>query len=138
MNISKALFFSDCVIVGAAFFVFGIETWLFSVVGFVSKVFFVNTLLESINLSKCCTIIVKPEYEQPICDFITQKLNRSATVSRSFKGAYNEDDKSVLILVLNRRQTVELKKFVKSLDNKAFIVITNTSEICGKGFREAV
>lgn len=138
VNISRALFIADCAIVGAAFFVFGIETWLFCVVGFVSKVFFVNTILESINLSKCCTVIIKPEHEQIICDFITHTLNRSATVSHSFKGAYNDEEKLFMILVLNRHQTMLLKKFVKELDSKAFVVVTNTSDICGKGFKEAV
>ena len=138
MNISRALFAADCIIVGAAFFVFDIETGLFCVVGFLSKVFFVNTILESINLSKCCLIIVKPEYEDAIRSFVTETLNRSATVSEGFKGAYGEDQKTLMILVLNRHQTVMLKKYVKSLDPKAFIIVTNTSEVYGKGFREAV
>lgn len=138
MNISRALFAADCIIVGAAFFVFDIETGLFCVVGFLSKVFFVNTILESINLSKCCLLIVKPEYEDAIRSFVTETLNRSATVSEGFKGAYGEDQKTLMILVLNRHQTVMLKKYVKSLDPKAFIIVTNTSEVYGKGFREAV
>lgn len=138
VNISGALLLADCAIVMAVIFVFGMETWLFCAVGFLAKVLFVNTLLESINLSKYCTIIVKPEYEQQICDFITHQLNRSATVSRSFNGAYNNEEKSVLLLVLNRHQTVLLKKFVRALDKKAFIIVTNTSDICGKGFRESM
>ena len=138
MNISRALFAADCVIVGASFFVFDIRTGLFCVVGFVAKVFFVNTILESINLSKCCILIVKPEYEEQIRHFITETLNRSATVSEEFRGAYGEDQKTLMILVLNRHQTMLLKRFVKALDNKAFIIVTNTSEVCGKGFREAV
>lgn len=137
-NISAALFIADCAIVMAAFFVFGIETWLFCVVGFAAKSLFVNTMLESINLSKFCTVIVKPEYEQQICDFITKQLGRSATVSGSFTGAYNNEQKSVILLVLNRHQTILLKKFVKKLDQKAFMIISNTSEVCGKGFKGAI
>ena len=138
MNISRALFVTDCIIVGAAFFVFDIKTGLFCVVGFLSKVFFINTILESINQSKFCLLIVKPEYEEAIRTFVTETLNRSATVSEEFKGAYGEDQKTLMILVLNRQQTILLKKFVKSLDPKAFIIVTNTSEVYGKGFREAV
>ena len=138
MNISVALFVADCLIVGAAFFVFGIETWLFCVVGFLAKVLFVNTILESINLSKCCIVIVEPQYEEPIRIFITETLKRSATVSEEFRGAYGDDNKSVMILVLNRHQTVLLKKFVRELDKKAFVIVTNTSEVLGKGFRGSI
>ena len=138
LNISKALFIADCAIVMAVVFVFGIETWLFCVVGFLAKVFFINTLLESMNLSKSCTIIVKSEFEEIITDFITHSLHRGATVSHSFKGAYNNEEKCVFILVLNRHQTYQLKKFVKELDNKSFIIVNNTSEIYGKGFKEMI
>ena len=137
-NISVGLFLADCAIVLAAWFVFDIEVWLLSMVGFLAKVLFVNTLLETINLSKCCTVIVNPQYEEAVTEFITTVLKRSATISRSYKGAYNDDDKSVFILVLGRSQTLALKRFVKGLDSKAFIIITNAVDICGKGFREAV
>ncbi len=138
INISTALFFADFIIVMLTAFVFGIETWLFSLIGFASKLLFVNSVLESINLSKYCTVITSPEYERAICDFITHTLRKTATVSNSYSGAYLGDQKSVLLVALTRKQAVLLKKFVKKLDEKAFIIINNTSEISGRGFHEVV
>ena len=138
VNISKALFIADSAIVMLTFFVFGIEIWLYSLLGFLAKVFLVNTILESINMSKFCTIVTTEEYENIISDFITNVLNKSATISHSYKGAFTDDSKSVLLVALNRRQTILLKKFIKDLDCKSFIVVTNTCDICGKGFRELV
>lgn len=138
INISKALFLADFIIVMLTAFVFGIETWLFSLIGFASKLLFVNSTLESMNLSKYCTVITSPDYEDQICNFITHTLKKTATVSNSYSGAYNGDRKSVLLVALTRKQAIHLKKFVKELDEKSFIIINNTSEISGRGFHEMV
>ena len=138
INISKALFLADFIIVTMTAFVFGIETWLFSLIGFLSKILFVSNVLENLNLSKYCTVITSPLYENDICGFITNSLKKTATVSHSYSGAYTGESKSVLLVALTRSQAILLKKFVKALDAKAFIVISNSSDICGKGFHETV
>ena len=81
-------------------------------------------------------MVTDPAYTEEIKAFIIEKLHHSATVGRSFEGAYDGKEKCVLLTVLNRRQTILLKKYVRSLDRKAFIIVSNTSDICGKGFRE--
>ncbi len=136
INISKALFISDIVIVMSTAFVFGVETWLFSILGFLSKVFLVNNLLESINLSKYCTVIVPPEHEEDVRRFITETLHKSATVSEAYEGAYKNDKKTVFLVALKRKQAVMLKRYIKNLDSRAFMIISNTSDVCGRGFRE--
>lgn len=138
INISKALFISDFIIVMLTFFVFGTETWLYSMLGFFAKVFFVNNLLENFNMSKYCTIITNPEFEKEITSYITEKLHKSATVSHSYTGAYMNDKKSVLLVALSPKQAKILKDFVHSLDEKSFIIVNNTSEISGKGFRDVI
>lgn len=136
INISKALFISDIVIVMSTVFVFGIETWLFSLLGFLSKVFLVNNLLESINLSKYCTVIVSPENEEDVRRFITDTLHKTATVSEAYEGAYKNDKKAVFLVALKRKQAVMLKRYIKDLDSRTFMIISNTSDVCGRGFRE--
>ena len=37
--------------------------------------------------------------------------------------------------VVNRREAVMLRRYVKSVDPTAFLLITNTGDIIGKGFR---
>ena len=69
----------------------------------------------------------------PICDFIVQELNRSATVCHA-QGAFSGKDKYVIFTALNRPQAVRLRNFIKDEEPSAFILISNTSEIIGKGF----
>jgi len=138
INISKALFCSDFIIVMLVFVVFGIETWLFSLVGFLAKVFLVNNMLESFNMSKFCTVITAPEHADAVAKFITETLHKSATRSDAYTGIFQSEPKTVFLSALTRKQAMLLKNFVKSLDKKSFVIMSNTSEIIGKGFREVI
>lgn len=131
IDIGMALFISDILIVILSGLVFGMTTFLFSAVGLVMKSFMVDNFIESINLCKYFTVIAEdPEH---ITDFITKTLKRSATVIKG-QGAYSKKDKYVILTVLNRFQAVRLKNYIKATDPGAFLLISNTSEIIGKGF----
>lgn len=132
LNIGAALFLVDLGIVVAACLVFDAQTGLFSLCGLLAKSLVVDNVIESINLCKYFTIICNDP--QPICDFITQKLNRSATVYQA-EGAYEHNQKSVIIAIMKRSQAVELRNYIRENQPTAFIAITNSSEIIGKGFR---
>ncbi len=132
LNIGAALFVVDTVIVVAACFVFDIKTGLFSLVGLLAKSLVVDNVIENINLCKYFTIIC--DNPQPICDFITNELHRSATTYKA-EGAYAHKERTVIITITKRFQAVELRNFIKQNEPGAFIAITNSSEIIGKGFR---
>lgn len=133
LDIGNALLLSDFLIAFAAIFLFGIETGLFSVLGLVMKSLVVDLVIESINLKKSFTVITT--YPHEVCLFINDELNRGATVWEA-QGAFTEEKKWVVMTALNRMQANALRKYVKSVDFHAFIVISNTSGIIGKGFRE--
>ena len=138
MNISTALLVSDILIVLSTYFVFDITTFLFCLLGLVSKSLFVNIILDNINMSKSCTVITSKEYEDEICRFITETLKKSATISEAYSSAYLHESKTVILTVLTRKQALRLKKFAKSLDPHSFIIVNSTSTIYGKGFKENI
>ncbi len=132
LNIGAALFLVDLGIVLASCLVFDAQTGLFSMCGLLAKSLVVDSVIENINLCKYFTIIcTDPE---PICDFITNHLKRSATIYKA-EGAYEHNQKTVIITIMKRSQAVELRNFIRENQPSAFIAITNSSEIIGKGFR---
>ncbi len=131
-NIGMALFLVDLFITFAACFVFDPQTGLFSFVGLMAKSLVIDTVIENINLCKYFTIVC--ENPQPICDFIIHSLHRSATVYKA-EGAYLHHEHTVILTVMKRHQAVLLRNFVRRTEPTAFIAITNSSEIIGKGFR---
>ena len=130
-DIGRALMISDAVITTASFFVFDIETGLYSFLGLAIRSFMIDNFIESFNLSKYFNVVC--DHPEPICDFIVHTLGRSASVCLA-KGAYSGKDKYLILTALNRVQAVKLRNFIKNEEPDAFILISNTSEIIGKGF----
>ncbi len=132
IHIGTSLFLVDLGMVISAAFVFDIRTGLFSLVGLLAKSLAVDNVIESINLCKYFTIIC--DDPQPICAFITGTLHRSATTFHA-EGSYTHGDKVIILTVMKRSQAVQLRNFIRMNTPGAFMMITNSSEIIGKGFR---
>ncbi len=132
INIGRSLMLSDMAVVAACFFVFGIKTGLFSLLGLASKALIVDSVIENFNISKYFTIITTAP--EAVCSFITHELHRGATKMEA-EGAFTGAEKTVIIAVVSRGQALRLQKMVKDADPNSFMMITNTSEIIGKGFR---
>lgn len=130
-DIGNALFMSDILITISIFFVIDVKAGLFSVLGLLSKAMLVNNIIESFNMVKYFTIIT--DREEEIDDFITKKLGRGLTRFKG-RGGFTGNEKTVILTVIKRPQAVLLRDFTRKTDPKAFIMITNTSQIVGKGF----
>lgn len=132
LEIGKALLVSDFSIAFTAGFMFGVNTGLYCILGLIAKAFVVDGVIDNIKIRKQVTIISKKSDD--IRDFIIKTLKRSSTMYEAV-GAYTNEKETVVITVLSRRQTVLLRRYIKSIDPKAFITIVNSSETIGKGFR---
>ncbi len=133
LNVGQALLLSDFIIAASTFFVYDIKTGLFSLLGLFAKVFIVDDILDSINMCKSFTIITTKADE--IDEYIIKELHHGATSYRA-TGAYTGEGKTVIITVCRRSEALRLRKKIKEIDPHSFIIITKTSEIMGKGFRD--
>lgn len=135
LNIGNALLFVDFSITVAACIAFGMETGLFSVLGLMLKSVIVDMVLENIKVHKAFQIITSKPDE--MITFITDELKRGATKIDG-EGAFTHENKTVILTVVNRYQAVRLRQYARSVDQHCFILITNTTEIIGKGFRGVI
>lgn len=134
MDIGNALLCVDVLIAASTLYFVGIEAGLYSVLGLVLKSVVVDSVIESLNRRK--SFIAVTSCPKETCDFITHTLNRSATCWKA-EGAYSHETKWVVMAALSRAQAVALRLYLKSADPHAFILVTNSSEIFGKGFMRA-
>ena len=132
IKIGKALMIVDFVVVVSAFFIYGSTVGCFSLAGYLAKAFFVDNIIEGLNSYKYFTIV--SEDADAICGFIQDALNRSATIYTA-EGSYTHRKKTVIMTVVNRSQAVKLRNFVRAIEPDSFMMITNSSEIIGNGFR---
>ncbi|MDO5379047.1 MAG: YitT family protein [Clostridia bacterium] len=131
LNIGAALMVADALITVAALFCFGVEAGLFSILGLLMKSVLIDFVTDSFRTKKCFQIITSNP--QPIVDFIMKTLHRGATLEDVY-GAYNHDKKAMIITVLTRSQALALRRYIHANDPHAFMVITASTEIVGKGF----
>ena len=134
MDIGRALLYVDVLIAASTLYFVNIEAGLYSVLGLVLKSVVVDSVIESLNRRK--SFIAVTSRPEEVCDFITHTLNRSATYWEG-SGAYSHETKWVVLTALSRGQAVALRVYLKSADPHAFILVTNSSEIFGKGFMRA-
>ena len=132
LNVSQALLASDLLIAMSTFLVYDkVEIGLYALLGLFAKVFVVDDILDSMNMCKAFTIITtKPE---AIHEYIINDLKHSATMYKG-TGAYTHEDKHIIVTVCKKGESYRLRHKLKELDPGAFIIITKTSEISGKGF----
>ncbi len=131
-NIGTALFIVDFMITIMACVVFDAKTGLLSLTGLLAKSLVVDSVIENINLCKYFTIICN--HPEPICNYIHDQLHRSATIYEG-EGTYEHKTRYIILTVLKRGQAVDLRNYIKIHEPEAFMMITNSSEVIGKGFR---
>ena len=131
VDIGKGLMISDLIFTLAGFLVFNVKTGLYSLFGLIMRSALIDNFIESFNRSKYFHVVTSNA--TCICDFIQNDLQRGATIVNA-TGAFTGDDKYIILTVLSPSQVVKLRNFIKEHDPKAFLLVSNTSEIIGKGF----
>jgi len=131
VDIGKGLMISDLIFTLAGFLVFNVKTGLYSLFGLIMRSALIDNFIESFNRSKYFHVVTSNA--TCICDFIQNDLQRGATIVNA-TGAFTGDDKYIILTVLSPSQAVKLRNFIKEHDPKAFLLVSNISEIIGKGF----
>lgn len=132
IEIGKALFAVDVGIVCAALGLYGARVGLYCVLGLIAKTFVVDSFIESVRQRKVCRVICS--CPRKVEEYVVRELERTMTVEYG-RGAFSGRRVVILTSVLTRREAMKLRLFVHSVDPNAFITITSSSEIIGRGFR---
>lgn len=77
-------------------------------------------------------VIISKESER-IKEEIQKRLDRGTTVFHA-EGGYTGEISRVVLTVINKRQLFALKELIPSVDPNAFIMVSECSEVSGRGF----
>jgi len=77
-------------------------------------------------------IIITNE-EEKLKEAIVNDIKRGITILDG-RGGYTDSSKSVLIVAVNKKQEVHMKKLIKNVDKNAFIIVSKAHEVFGEGF----
>ncbi|HEY8362992.1 MAG TPA: YitT family protein [Tissierellaceae bacterium] len=110
-----------------------VETSLYSIVAMFVVMKVADSILEGIGYLKGFIIITDKPNE--ISEKLMFELERGVT-SLKGKGMYTKEEKDVLLCVVDRAQFSKVKKIVKEIDPKAFIMVSEMYEVLGEGFKD--
>jgi uncharacterized membrane-anchored protein YitT (DUF2179 family) len=133
ISIGKSLLASDITITIAATAVFGIDKGLYAILGVIITATVIDKVIASLNTYKQVAIISSEG--KHIKNYIVDELERSATIYYA-KGAYHNNEREVITTIVDRKQFLKLKDYIKDIDNRAFITVNEVNEVLGEGFAE--
>ena len=133
VDLGKALLAVDFVITAGGFLVFGWEVGLFSLLSVLINGNLIDRFIEGTRTAKEIMIISKQSVA--IRQFIIEDLDRGCTILTGY-GGYTKEDTNVIYVVLNRRDYIELRNFIKVVDNRAFLSVNEVREVLGEGYQD--
>ena len=110
-----------------------IEIALYSAIAIYLVGKMVDIVFEGIYFTKLFFIISNKTEE--IANKIGTEIKRGTTGIYG-KGMYTGENKLVLMCAAGRRDVAKLRKIAKEIDPKCFIIITNSREVLGEGFKK--
>lgn len=108
-----------------------LETALYSAISLYVIVKIIDFIISGFDYSKCFIIITNEE--EKLKEAIVNDIKRGITILDG-RGGYTDSSKSVLIVAVNKKQEVHMKKLIKNVDKNAFIIVSKAHEVFGEGF----
>lgn len=113
-------------------FLKNIEIGLYSAITIYLMGVMIDVVFEGIFFSKLLFII--SDKNEIISKEIASQINRGITGLQG-KGMYTGKDKLVLMCAAGRNDIASIKRLIKQIDKNAFIIVTNSREVLGMGFK---
>lgn len=112
------------------------QLWIPSLCGILSS-FVTAALIEIVyikNQTAYQVDIISDKWEE-ISRYAQDELERGATIIRA-EGGYKGEERVILRVVFDRFQYEKIKKYIASVDPKAFVTYTQTNAVFGEGFKK--
>ena len=92
----------------------------------------IDYVIDGASYDKLLFIITKEN--DKMRDFIINDLERGATFLKA-AGMYTKEEKEMIFLVVSRREVALVQRKLKSIDPRAFFVVTDAYDTYGEGFK---
>ena len=133
VSIGRALLILDSVILLISIFVFrDVDAGLFGLVSLYAQTKVIDAMIYGFDAGTKATIITR--HPEEISKKIIEIMDRSATILQG-KGAFSGQDTSILLCTVRKSEFSILKQIIQETDKNAFVMVTETTEVFGLGFK---
>lgn len=92
----------------------------------------VDKVMYGISAGKLALIVT--DYAPEVAAEIDRTTGRGSTFLKA-QGSYSKEDKNVVLCACNNKQMYGIRSVVKELDPNAFVIIMESNEVLGEGFK---
>jgi uncharacterized membrane-anchored protein YitT (DUF2179 family) len=132
IGVSAFVFFVDFFVIFASGVFFSPVSALYAIASLYISTKMMELLLEGLHKAKAFFIIT--EKSEEVSQMILTKLERGVTLLYG-RGMYTGERRDVLLCIVERLSEVEnIKKEVRALDERAFVIAADIKEVLGEGF----
>ena len=133
LRVSVGIFVVDGLVILASAFVFDQQAAMYALICTFLMNVMVDVVLEGPNGAHSYFVI--SDHYDAIARRVMDELERGVT-SFDAHGMYSGTDKKVLLCVVNRFETMHLRRIIFSIDPNAFVIANKAHEVLGEGFKE--
>ncbi len=132
IEVGRYSFYINMVILGVSMGIVGLEKMLYGFVASYVSGQTMDSVLSSFDKRRLVLIMAKDT--KPVVNYISEELHRGSTVLYG-EGGFSGEARPTIMCLLTPRQTMVLKRYLAKSHPKSFMVITEASEVMGKGFK---
>ncbi len=133
ISVGRFVLIIDAFIVTLAGLVFGNwEVTLYSAIALYISTYIIDLIVEGGDFAKAAYII--SDKKELLAKEISKQLERGTTVLHG-SSFYSGEKKAVLLCVVNKYEITKLKNIIKEIDESAFVIVSDTREVLGNGFK---
>ena len=128
INYSIITLCTDLLVIIIGGLTLGFETFIYSAVA----IFIYRLMIDkiSIGIGDSRSFYIITTHADAIKKLITKELGHGATILKG-RGAYSEDDKYIIYVVIPKRDYFKLRDGIKKIDKDAFFVVSTSYEVGG-------
>ncbi|MGB4440455.1 MAG: YitT family protein [Sedimentibacter sp.] len=131
MDMGNGLMVADIIVVISAFFTYGLQTGVVGAFGWFINGVVVNYFIDGFSVKN--EVVVISDKPDEIKQYIFSKLDRGVTVYKA-EGGFTNDEKDIIVTILERKEYFVLKKELKNIDPNVFVIVRTVQEVYGFGF----
>lgn len=131
-NIGQTSLALNLLVVGLLALIIDIQVAMYSAIAIFVSSQVIDQVEAGLGVSETI-LIISPHYEE-IAHAILHDLHRGCTFLPA-KGAYSGQSEMLILVTVSRIQLPRLKEMVFAIDESAFMIITDSIQVYGRGFK---
>lgn len=131
INIGSGLIIMNVLVLAVSGILFGLKPALYTVISVVITGVVLDKVQKGFNTEKI-VIITSNKYKE-ISNLISKKINRKVVL---LEGTENDVSKKIMYSIVLSNEIANVKEIIKSVDRDAFLVVSDTLDVSGEGFRK--